>query len=451
MYKSAKKINLPFLQAGRQWLMLLLAVQLLSSCSADQRLASVMKRTFKRSPILRQYQAGFALYNPGTDRMVFEKDAEKYFIPASNTKLFTFYAGLKILPEHVPALRYIIRNDSLIFWGTGDPSFLHKCLKGTKAFDFLKNTPLNLFYAAGRYNGAAYGKGWAWDDYNDDYQAEINDFPIQGNLITLTESHHVLQISPRLFRDCFFQDVSAAATAKPFRVQRAVDSNIFHYPATPVPYKYNEQVPYKLSTATTLSLLSDTLGKPISIISMKVPEHAESISDIARDTILREMMLPSDNFIAEQLMLLYADQAGLKMNTDSTIQYILKTYLPDLPDQPAWVDGSGLSRMNLFTPRDITFLLNRIYKTLDNPERLYAMLPAGGKTGTLKYAYPATDQPFVFGKTGSFSNNHNQSGYVLTKKGKTYLFSFMNNSFMLPTDTVKKEMARIMIRIHEHF
>lgn len=79
------------------------------------------------------------------------------------------------------------------------------------------------------------------------------------------------------------------------------------------------------------------------------------------------------------------------------------------------------------------------------------MLPAGGKTGTLKNAYPATEKPFVFGKTGSFSNNHNQSGYVLTKKGKTYLFSFMNNSYTLPTAAVRQEMVRIITEIHEKF
>jgi D-alanyl-D-alanine carboxypeptidase/D-alanyl-D-alanine-endopeptidase (penicillin-binding protein 4) len=54
------------------------------------------------------------------------------------------------------------------------------------------------------------------------------------------------------------------------------------------------------------------------------------------------------------------------------------------------------------------------------------MLPAGGKTGTLRNAYAKTDQPFVFGKTGSLSGVHNQSGYVFTKKGKMYLYSFLN-------------------------
>ena len=79
------------------------------------------------------------------------------------------------------------------------------------------------------------------------------------------------------------------------------------------------------------------------------------------------------------------------------------------------------------------------------------MLPAGGKTGTLRNAYPKTDNPFVFGKTGSLSNNHNQSGYVVTKKGKVFIFSFMNNNFVLPTAEVRNEMVRIMTYIHQNF
>lgn len=448
MYQGRNKIKSSPGSIGKTTLAVLFCAQLLAGCSADRRLASTLRRTFKESAILRQYQAGFALYNPEKEQMIFEKDAGKYFIPASNTKLFTFYAGLKILPERVPALRYVVRNDSLIFWGTGDPSFLQSRLKGKKAFDFLKQSPLQLFYAPGRYTGQVYGKGWAWDDYKDYYQAEINDFPIQDNLVSLKEKSGLLQVSPEFFRDCLHKD---ADTTGPFRVVRDFNANAFHYHDRPVPQGYEEQVPYKLSLATTLSLLSDTLGKPVSLLELGMPADAQTIEDVPRDSLLKEMMLPSDNFIAEQLMLLYANQVGIEMNTDTTIRYILKTFLSDLPDKPAWVDGSGLSRMNLFTPRDITFLLNKIYKTVNNPERLYAMLPAGGKTGTLKNAYPATDHPFVFGKTGSFSNNHNQSGYVLTKKGKTYLFSFMNNSFTLPTATVRQEMVRIMTEIHDKF
>ncbi|WP_431295494.1 D-alanyl-D-alanine carboxypeptidase [Pedobacter sp. P26] len=78
-------------------------------------------------------------------------------------------------------------------------------------------------------------------------------------------------------------------------------------------------------------------------------------------------------------------------------------------------------------------------------------MPAGGKSGTLKSAYPKTDKPYVYGKTGSLGGVHNQSGYVLTKKGKTYIYSFMNNNFVKPTAEVRAEMVRIVTYIHNNF
>ena len=122
-----------------------------------------------------------------------------------------------------------------------------------------------------------------------------------------------------------------------------------------------------------------------------------------------------------------------------------------MPDKVKWADGSGLSRKNLFTQRDNVYILDSIYRLVNNPEKLFGLLPAGGKSGTLKNAYPKTDKPFVFGKTGSLGGVHNQSGYVITKKGKTYIYSFMNNSFVKPTAEVRAEMVRIITYIHNTF
>jgi len=151
------------------------------------------------------------------------------------------------------------------------------------------------------------------------------------------------------------------------------------------------------------------------------------------------------------LLLVYSNQIGEHLSAEAAIQHIEKTYLKELQDKPVWIDGSGLSRYNLFTPRDIIKLLELIYKEVNDQKRLFAMLPAGGKSGTLKNAYPKTNDPFVFGKTGTLSNVHCQSGYVVTKKNKIYLFSFMNNNFVSSTTGVRNEMGKIITYVHENF
>lgn len=420
-----------------------------SACAPNKIIAHKVKKEFKNSAIIKQYQVGFALFDLAKKEMIFQKDADKYYTPASNTKLYTFYAGLKMMPDSIPSLKYIEKGDSLIFWGTGDPSFLHTQLKGTKAFNLLKSTNKKLFFAPGRYTGDFYGNGWQWDDYNEYYQAEINELPLMDNMVlvsaTAAGSMHIL---PQTFASCFVKD---SLNVKPFRVTRDFNVNRFNYPSTTIPAKYAQQVPYKVNTSTTVNLLSDTLHKYLGIINMKMPAEVKTIYNVKSDSVFKEMLLPSDNFIAEQLLLLYGNKLGEELSTTKVINYVEKEYLKDLPDKPKWVDGSGLSRGNLFTPRDMIKLLELIYGEVNNQEKLFNMLPAGGKTGTLKNAYQKTDNPFVFGKTGSLSNNHNQSGYVVTKKGKVFIFSFMNNNFVLPTADVRKEMVRVMTYIHENF
>lgn len=421
-----------------------------SGCASNRKIERKVGQLFKNSVLLNSHPVGFALSDLDKGELIFEKDADKYFVPASNTKLFTFYGGLKLLPDSIPSLRYIQKGDSLIFWGTGDPAFLQSRIKGDHALKFLSASKKQLFFSPGRYTGNFYGIGWSWDDYNDYYQAEITELPLMDNLVNVSGATGKLTISPGQFNDCFVKDTSGALGS--VNVIRDFNENRFHYPGRiSLPGNYEQQIPYNTTTALTLSLLSDTLHRPVGMVHLDMPPTAKTIYNVPSEQVLREMMLPSDNFIAEQLLLVYSNQLQSRLNGTDAIRYIVEKYLSGLPDKPRWVDGSGLSRMNLFTPRDIVALLKMIDQQVDNREKLFSLLPAGGKTGTLRNAYPKTDQPFVYGKTGSLSNVYNQSGYLLTKQGRTLCFSFMNNNFVTPVEELKKEMAKVMTYIHDTF
>ncbi|MBC7417691.1 MAG: D-alanyl-D-alanine carboxypeptidase [Pedobacter sp.] len=420
-----------------------------ASCGINRKVSHKISKEFKSAAVLKNSAFGFALYDLQGEKMIFEKDADKYFVPASNTKLFTFYAALKMLPQNISALRYEERNDSLIFWGTGDPSFLQTELKDQSAFNFLKTSDKRLFFSPSRYSGNKLGAGWAWDDYNDYYQAEINELPIMDNTLRVTgNTSGTFNLSPKIFSSCFVAD---SANKTDFSIKRDLLRNEFHYSNSSPAANYRQRIPYLVSTKTTLNLLSDTLHKFVGLIDMPIPKNAKTVLGADRDAVLTEMLLPSDNFIAEQLLLLCSNEISDTLQTKKAIDYALNTYLKSLPDKPNWVDGSGLSRMNLFTPRDVVKVLELIYKEVNNQTKLFAMLPAGGKTGTLKNAYPKTDTPFVFGKTGTLTGVHNQSGYVITKKGKIYLFSFMNNNFIEPTNAIRAEIVKTITLIHNNF
>jgi len=435
--------------SGCYYVLAMLGLFFFQSCTLNRQINKKADKFLKNSAVLNDHLVGFALSDLDKQEVIYQKNADKSFIPASNTKLFTFYAGLKLLGDSVPALRYIEKGDSLIFWGTGDPSFLQVNLKGVNALNFLRSNGRKLFFASGRYTGHAYGQGWAWDDYSDESQTEITELPLFGNLITIKEDKGRLHVFPGHFYDCLNTD--SLVTSGNFEVSRKAGRNEFTHPAVAVPAGYVQRIPYMASTGTTLSLLTDTLHLPVQLISMEMPLTAKTIYNVPKEQVFREMLLYSDNFIAEQLLLVYTNQLQSKLNGTAAIRYILAQYLSDLPDQPRWADGSGMSRMNLFSPNDMIMILQKIDAEIKDRDKLFSMFPAGGKSGTLKNAYPKTDHPFVFAKTGTFSNNYNQSGYLVTKKGKILSFSLMNNNFITPLAKVKEEMARMIIYIHDNF
>ena len=410
-----------------------------------------IRKLFKHSAILNDHFTGFALYDLDDKKMIFTLNADKYFTPASNTKLFTFYTCLKMLSDSVPALKYIVRGDSLIFWGTGDPSFLHSGLKGKKAFNFLKNSHKKLFFSSENYTGGFYGDGWAWDDYNDYYQAEITGLPLEDNVaVVYAGNAGMLQVRPSYLKRYLRCD----STWHPnnFRIKRDFLSNALIYPAIKAPKSFRQEIPWKTSTGLTLALLQDTLKDTITEIHMPLASDAKTLYDAVADTVYRHMLQPSDNFIAEQLLLVCSSTRFKTLNADSVINYSKAHYLNDLPDAPQWVDGSGLSRRNLFTPRSVVFLLNKIMDEVKDDSLLHSLMPAGGVIGTIRTAYKTDNgRPFVWAKTGSLSNNYNQSGYLVTRKGKRLAFSFMNNNFTRPAREVRDEMVRIMTFIHEHY
>ncbi len=410
-----------------------------------------IRKLFRHSKIVNSHFTGFALYDLDKQLMIYELNADKYFTPASNTKLFTFYTCLKMLGDSIPALKYEENSDSLIFWGTGDPSFLHSTLKGTHAFDFLKNTNKQLFFAAGNYENELYGSGWAWDDYNNYYQAEISELPLEDNVaIIYAGKGGNLQVKPSFFNRYLRCDSNYRPTV--FRVKRDFLSNTLKYPAMAVPENFRQEIPWKTGTDVTIALLEDTLKKVIHVINRLPGVNAKTIYNKSADSVYKRMLQPSDNFIAEQLLLVCASVKFNTLNTDSVIAYSTHNYLNYLPDAPQWVDGSGLSRRNLFTPRSIVYLLKKILLEFKDEQLLHSLMPTGGVAGTIRNAYKTDNgQPFVWAKTGSLLNNHNQSGYLITRKGKRLAFSFMNNNFTEPPGEIRDEMVRIITYIHEHY
>ena len=150
--------------------------------------------------LLQHAHIGICIYDPAANKYLYQHDANKYFVPASNTKLFTLYAGLKYLGDSITGLKYQYINDSSIeIYPTGDPTFMHPAFPIQPVYDFLCNKRSVKIAQWDTLN--EYAPGWAWEDQQEDYMIPKNPFPIYGNLLNITlEQGNKLNFSPDYFR-----------------------------------------------------------------------------------------------------------------------------------------------------------------------------------------------------------------------------------------------------------
>jgi D-alanyl-D-alanine carboxypeptidase/D-alanyl-D-alanine-endopeptidase (penicillin-binding protein 4) len=149
----------------------------------------------------------------------------------------------------------------------------------------------------------------------------------------------------------------------------------------------------------------------------------------------------SDNFLAEQILLMVARELTDSLNTAAGIRATRRD-----SGQIRWVDGSGLSRYNLVTPNYLVGELDRI-QSLIGWEGVQDYFPINGRRGTLKDRYETFDG-IIYAKTGSLSNNYNLSGYLKSKSGKWYIFSYMHNHFIGEADELDEDIERVLYYLH---
>ncbi|MBX2928400.1 MAG: D-alanyl-D-alanine carboxypeptidase [Saprospiraceae bacterium] len=407
------------------------------------------------SKVFSQGFTGFALYDPQTRAMIAQYQADKYFTPASNTKILTLQTALNVLGDSLPVLRYLSMGDYLVFWGTGNPAFLHPDLPAdTTVLSFLRSRSEELFFTDFNFKDEHFGPGWSWDDFSDYYQPERSPMPIYGNVARFRtlgpDSGFVAH--PALFRDSIYYGPQLEA-ARGSAIRRSHIGNRFEYNAAALRPGTTKEVPFDYSPALFTQLLSDTLRRPVRWIDARLlpSDTVRTLYMPANDSLYMRLMRDSDNFIAEQLLMMCSEQLFHQQNTAQTIDYAKGRFFNTVPDRLEWWDGSGLSRYNAFTPRTVVHILDRLYRQQPR-ERLFRIFPAGGVSGTIRDWYPGKNgQPYVFAKTGTLRYVHCLSGFVTTKKGKVLIFSFMHNNHTTGANPLKEEMQKVLRWVQEQY
>jgi D-alanyl-D-alanine carboxypeptidase/D-alanyl-D-alanine-endopeptidase (penicillin-binding protein 4) len=190
--------------------------------------------------------------------------------------------------------------------------------------------------------------------------------------------------------------------------------------------------PFVTSRKNTINLLEIFFNTSVSFNEEDLKNYKTWNSTI-KNGIYSAVLKDSDNLISESL----AANISLRYNDTISVEKGLKKTLNSLGDNKIQLyDGSGLSRYNLIKPSSIVSALDKIY-------HYYGF-------ETIKEIFPnnyiiTETEDFVWGKTGTLKNNHNYSGYLVTNKGRQYVFSIMINHFTEDIDKIKNAIADFLI------
>jgi serine-type D-Ala-D-Ala carboxypeptidase/endopeptidase (penicillin-binding protein 4) len=419
------------------------------SCTVNKQVSKAATTILLKDSAVATGHIGICIYEPATNKYWYNYNSSHYFIPASNTKLFTLYAGMKYLGDSLVGLRYNeqkMGNEIITeITPSGDPTFLLAEFKKQPVIDFFKQQKRIVINKLGYINPL--GMGWAWDDYQETYMAPRSTFPMYGDIVKIKWfSRDSLSIFPKYFNK---ESEKTDFFDSGFNLIKKFGSNHLIFTAG---FDKTQNITFESDLFTAINLLKDTLPNlDIAYTNgflVNIDKKSTIIHSQPTDSLFKPMMHRSDNFFAEQTLLMASNEYLGYMNDAKIIDTILKTDLKDVPQRPKWVDGSGLSRYNLFTPQSFVYILNKM-KNEFGLERMKTILPTGGE-GTLT-SYYKKEAGYIFAKTGTLSNNCALSGYLITNKGKLLIFSILTNNYITGATPIRKAAERFLQNIREKY
>ncbi len=210
---------------------------------------------------VRRGSVGVKIVSLASGKVIFEENAEKYFMPASNMKNFTVAAALEKL---TPDFRYVtsvyaqsfpssdgtVKGDLRIY-GRGDVSISTRFTGGDvfKGIDALvekillaglKKIECDIVADDSYFTGFAIPGSWEWDDLQWSYGAEVSALPLNDNVVDLSIRPGpagyscTVQITPynpviRVMNRC---STTAAGTQRNLNVHKRLDQNLIEITGT---------------------------------------------------------------------------------------------------------------------------------------------------------------------------------------------------------------------------
>ncbi|HUR84940.1 MAG TPA: D-alanyl-D-alanine carboxypeptidase/D-alanyl-D-alanine-endopeptidase [Solirubrobacteraceae bacterium] len=164
--------------------------------------------------------------------------------------------------------------------------------------------------------------------------------------------------------------------------------------------------------------------------------------------LARFVNVPSNNFAAEMLLKLlgarFRDEGSTAAGAD-----VARDTLDDFGVRPRIIDGSGLSRSDRTTPRQVVRLLERMHGQ-DVAASFRASLAVPGSTGTVRRRMRGTPARRCRVKTGTLRDVSSLAGYCTTLDGREVGFALLLNRVYTPAaKNIEDRIAASIARLDE--
>lgn len=175
------------------------------------------------------------------------------------------------------------------------------------------------------------------------------------------------------------------------------------------------------------------IGPHFPISTGPTPSDATVLASVQSppiSTLIALTNTPSDNYLAETLLKDIGARLGGAGTTAAGVSVVRSELLSEFGISPRLNDGSGLSRSDSTTPKQVVTVL----QSMADNSAFVDSLAVGGETGTLQDEMNHTlAQGNCRGKTGTLHDVANLAGYCTARDGHTLAFAFMANRIGSPS------------------
>jgi len=429
-----------------------------------------------------------------TGETVYRRNAEKLFVPASNQKVVTAAFALETLG---PGYRYRtaveaegpvrdgVLTGNLVVRGSGDPTISARFGGVRPLFrawaDSLRARGITRIAGAivgndDVFDDVPLGRGWAWDDLDASYSAEVSGLQLNEGYVTVRVGPGarpgdpaVVTLDPTTSYTPVINQATTGApgTARAAEATRAPLGPGIVVTGTAPPDSTPQEIEVAVRDNTLFfahvlrealmeagirvdgpALDDDARPEPTRVVGTPLFAHTSP----PMPEVLAAFMKPSQNQFGEILLKTMgrvARNAGTAQAGLAVEDSLARAWqLPRGGFRPA--DGSGLSRYNLIAPEHLVAILERMTRS-PNYAVFYAAMPVARVDGTLRNRMKGTPLAGnVRAKTGTLSGVRSLSGYLTTAAGERMVFSILVNNHTLSAAAADRLSEAALLRVYNH-